>query len=136
MNPPTPASPLWGDHHEHPGCFGCQSCFGCVIEDEACPGCASLKAARDMHQPDFLAAFNAVTPHLGAPTEVLRLTLPVSYATWQRDGVTWELDDAESLGVLLSVIRVGHPTFSASVDPPDLATSAAEAVAACRGALR
>lgn len=46
-----PASPLWGDHHGYPGCAGCQMCLGCVLEDEQCPGCASLAVARAAAQP-------------------------------------------------------------------------------------
>lgn len=136
MTDPIPASPLWGDHHEHPGCFGCQICFECLLDDGvACPGCAAVESARESHDPAFLAAFDAVTLHLGAPSEVKRLaSFPVSFATWERDGDTWEMDNAE-MGVLLAVMRDGRVVREASVDPPDLAASAAAAVAHCREAL-
>jgi hypothetical protein len=43
-----PASPLWGDHHEHPGCSGCQTCLACVLDDAPCAGCTSLAAALEV----------------------------------------------------------------------------------------
>lgn len=25
--------PRWGDTHGHPGCYGCQMCFSCLLDD-------------------------------------------------------------------------------------------------------
>ena len=124
----TPASPLWGDHHGHPGCFGCQMCLACVVRDEPCPGCASLAAARALHSPPFLAAFDALTPHLCAPVRVVRLTLPASVATWERDGVTWELDDCTDATVMTAI--VGDRKCSRVIAPP--VHTAEDAVRVCR----
>jgi hypothetical protein len=31
----TPAKPLWGDTHDHPGCAGCQICFACLLDPDS-----------------------------------------------------------------------------------------------------
>lgn len=87
------------------------------------------------HEPEFAAALDAVTPLLGAPTEVKQLaTCAMSFASWARDGFSWEMDNAQ-MGVILAVMRGDRVVREDSIDGPDYAASAAAAVERLRAAL-